>query len=135
MTLFITNTWEQFTYKNNDLEGQTVEISVTHSFSAFMIWLSCSINSSSKDVNKECITYYHYPNYGQLLQYRPYTTTVITEFFSHLTWIGLNPVTVKWKVTASLIQAFSSVKNNSKKINSVPFLNIMLICTLKKNCT
>lgn len=47
--------------------------------------------------------------------YRLYTATVVTEFFSHLTWTGFNPVIVKWKVPASLIQAFSSVKYNLKK--------------------
>lgn len=46
---------------------------------------------------------------------------MITKFFSHLTWIGFNPETAKWKVSASLIKDFSSVKNYLKKINSVPF--------------
>lgn len=63
MILFMSviSTRKQFTCKNNDLDEQTLEVSVTHSFSTFMIWLSCSINSSSKDVNKDYITYYHYP--------------------------------------------------------------------------
>lgn len=39
MILFmsITSTREQFTYKNNDSEGQTLELNVTHSFSTFNI--------------------------------------------------------------------------------------------------